>query len=228
MEERIISFLDAINSGIDTLFAVLFVLGLLVWVVSYTVGKVRGYAKKNDSPSKGIFLGIIMLVFMALEAFTIIQFPITLEKAFQAGYDWSIRSDTFRWILLYLIIPPYFYLATRKYSGWRGFFAAIIITTIGLAGWQFERWIGILLISLPIYAVLLYLIYHYAQVILPSLNPVEKKERALKFNALLSFMLGAQFPVWVAKESAGRDFEMRIAGDNSSGKGIEPGIVWTH
>jgi hypothetical protein len=68
--------------------------------------------------------------------------------------------------------------------------------------------------------------YHLAQVILPASQPEEKRERKMKFWALFSYMVGMQFPVWIAKESAGRDFEIRIKGNNFSG-GIEPGIVWT-
>jgi len=136
-------------------------------------------------------------------------------------------SWTFRWILLFLFFPPYIYFVTRKYSGPRGLFTTFIILAISYFGWLFEGWIGILLISFPIYTVLLYLLYYLAQVVLPSAHPEDKKERWNKFMALFTYLLGAQFPVWIAKESAGRDFEIRIKGNNFSG-GIEPGIVWTH
>jgi len=226
MEQRIISFLDAINLGIDYLVAILFVLFLLGTVIRYTIGRVQSYTKKSDSPIKGIFLGVIMLVEMAVFGYAILWFPMMMEKAVLTRFNWTIRAEVFRWLFIFFIVPPYFYLATRKYSGTRGLYTMLVVLTIGLFGWQFERWIGIALISLPIYGILLHLIYHLAQVVLPSSNPEDKKERTNKFTALFTYMLGVQFPVWIAKESAGREFEPRIKGNNFSG-GIEPGIVWT-
>jgi hypothetical protein len=227
MEQRIVSFLNAINLGIDYLVAILFVLFLAGAVIRYTVGRMRSYIKKGDSPSKGIFLGVIMLVEMVIFGYAILWYPMVMEKAVLARFDWTVRAQVFRWIFIFLIVPPYFYLATRKYSGRRGLYTILLVLTIGLFGWQFERWIGIALVSLPIYGILLYLTYHLAQVALPSSDPEDKKERTNKFMALFTYILGVQFPVWIAKESAGREFEQRIKGNNFSG-GIEPGIVWTH
>jgi hypothetical protein len=226
MEQRIISFLDSINLGIDYLVAILFVLLLGGAFIRYTIGRMQSYIKKGDNPIKGIFLGVIMLVEMVIFGYAILWFPMTMEKAVLTRFDWTIRAEVFRWSFIFLIVPPYFYLTTRKYSGTRGLYTMLVVLAIGLFGWQFERWIGIALVSLPIYCILLYLIYHLAQVVLPSSHPEDKKERTNKFMALFTYILGAQFPVWIAKESAGREFEMRIKGNNFSG-GIEPGIVWT-
>jgi hypothetical protein len=222
----IITFLNAINLGMDYLVSVLFVLLLLGAVIWYTVGKVRSYVKKDDDPTKGFFLGVIMLVEMLALGAGLLWLPMVLEKAAQTRFNWTIRAEVFRWIMIYLILPPLFFIATRKYSGWRGFYTVLVILSIGLFGWQFDRWIGILFISFPIYTILLLLMYHLAQVILPASQPEEKRERKMKFWALFSYMVGMQFPVWIAKESAGRDFEIRSKGNNFSG-GIEPGIVWT-
>jgi hypothetical protein len=227
MEQRIISFLDTINLGIDYLVAILFVLLLAGAVIRYTVGRMQSYIKKGDSPTKGIFLGVIMLVEMVIFGFAILWFPMVMEKAVLTRFHWTIHASVFRWVLIFLLVPPYFYLATRKYSGQRGLYTTLVILIIGLFGWQFEKWIGIALVSVPIYGILLYLLYHLSQVILPSADPDDKKEQNLKFRALLTYLIGAQFPVWIAKESAGREFETRIKGNNFSG-GIEPGIVWTH
>jgi hypothetical protein len=226
MEQRIMFFLDAINLGIDYLVAILFVLFLAGAVIRYTVGRVQSYSKKGDSPTKGIFLGVIMLVEVVIFGYAILWYPMVMEKAVLARFDWTIRASVFRWILILLIVPPYFYLVTRKYSGQRGLYTILTILIIGLFGWQFEKWIGIALISVPIYGILLYLIYQLAQVVIPSSHLDDKKERTNKFMALFTYILGAQFPVWIAKESAGREFETRINGNNFSG-GIEPGIVWT-
>jgi hypothetical protein len=227
MDQRIISFLNAINRGIDYVVAVFFVLLLAGVVVWYTVGRVRSYKKKGDDPAKGLFLGVIMLVEMVITGYIILVFPMVLQKASISRFGWEIPAGFIRWFLIFLILPAYFYLGTRKYSGVRGFFSVLTVLIISLFGWQFEHWIGVALISLPILGVLLYLLYHLAQVVLPSSSPENQKEHINKFIALLTYMFGVQFPVWVAKDSAGRDFEMRIIGNNFSGS-IEPGIVWTY
>jgi len=331
MEQCIISFLNAINLGIDYLVAILFVLFLAGAVIWYTIGRIRNYinkgeylffialafidelnkgevsealrkqfekhkrvltsqpfvkVEKNESKwiivdakkqylirkenltlnvserkagkgiSKGLFLGVILLVVAAFWGYMIIQFPITmartvyrqqLEAAASQESNRVVSPQTneasanqdeptleekitrlswvFRWILIYLVLPPLFYLSTRKHSGRRGLYTTLVVLTIGLFGWQFEHWVGVVLVSLPIYGILLHLLYHLSQVILPSADPENKKEQHLKFRALLSYMLGMQFPVWITKESAGREFEICIKGNNFSG-GVEPGIVW--
>jgi hypothetical protein len=225
--ERIISFLDAINLGMDYLVAAIFVLLLLMTVIRYTAEKVRGYIKKGDDASKGIFLGVIMLLIMIIIGGITLWFPIVMEMAVKRRFNWEIHAEVFRWILIFVVVPLYIYFITRKYSEKRGLYTALIVLAISLFGWQFQHWIGIIFISLPIYAILLYLTYHLAQVVLPSFQPEDKNERANKFKALLTYLIGAQFPAWIAKESAGREFEIRIKGNNFSG-GIEPGIVWTH
>jgi hypothetical protein len=243
MDPDIISFLDAINFGIGTLVAISFALFLLGAAIWYIIGRVRSYTKTGEGPGKVFFLGTLVLVEVGVFAFLLLLLPelianaahqglhnrvaayVVLSKTAENGMHWFVSAYVFRWILLYFIVPLYFYYATRKYSGQRGLYAGLVILTIALFGWQFEHWIGILLIAFPIYAILLYLLYHLAQVILPSTHPEDKKERKNKFMALFAHMLGAQFPVWIAKDSAGRDFDNRIKGNNFSG-GIKPGIVW--
>jgi hypothetical protein len=225
--DKILSFLDAINLGVDYLVTILFTALLVAVVIWYTVGKVRSYSNKGDDPVKGIFLGVVMLVEMAFLGFAIIWFPLIMKNAAHARFDWSINAAIFRWVMVFMVIPLTVYASTRKYSRWRGFFTALVIIGIALFGWQFEQWIGVFFIAFPIYGIMLYLIFHLAQVVLPSSNGADKKERTNKFMALCTYLLGVQFPVWIAGKSAGREFDNRINGNNFSG-GVEPGIVWTH
>jgi hypothetical protein len=231
MEDPIISFLNDINRGADYLVAVLLVLGALYLTIRYTIKRIQKYVLAGEGAYKGIFLGILMLAEMTLACFVLIWFPVGLAKAVTPG-DQTYRdvynlSWVFRWLLIFMATPPLIWLMTRKYSGFRGLYAAIFVLTIALFGWFYQHWFGIVLISLPIYAALGWLIYQLAQVVLPARHPENRDERWLKFRALLAYLLSFQFPVWVAVASASREFEERIKGNNFSGA-IEPGIVWTH
>jgi hypothetical protein len=223
----IISFLDAINTGIGYIAAALFLLSLAILVVWYSISRINSYTKKGEDAGKGIFLGVIALVEALIFGYVIVFFPAVLEGAVQHRLDWHIKAEVFRWIFLFLTLPPLLYLLTRKYSGYRGLYTAGVILIIGLLGWLFERWLGVILISVPIYAILLHLINQLAQVVIPASNPGDKRERFPKFKVLLFYILGLQFPVWIAKDSAGRDFDTRIRGDYFNDF-ASPGLVWTH
>ncbi len=224
---EIISFLDAINTGINYIAAVLFLFFLAFLVFSYTFSRIASYVKKGEGLGKGLFLGIIALIEALFFAYIIILFPVEMENAVQERMNVLVPAQVFRWVALFLTLPVFIFYSTRKYSRRRGLYSSLAILTIALVGWTFDHWLGIILISLPIYLILLYLIYRLAQVILPASNPNDNRERFPKFRALLFFVLGLQYPVWRAKASAARDFDKRINGSYSSGYG-EPGIVWTY
>jgi hypothetical protein len=134
---------------------------------------------------------------------------------------------SFRWILLYLTLVPYWWRNTRRFGGRRGLFSSLLVLTVFLFGWQFDRWIGILFISLPILGVFIFLLDKLAQVILPAADPDNLPvERLDKTKSFIAYMLGTQYPVWVANSKADRKFDMRIPGGTFDKTG-EPGILWT-
>lgn len=217
------SFLNTVNLGMNYLVTVLFLSALGALVIWYTFGRIRSYGKKGGPPGRGLFLGIMALVEAAIFAAFILLLPVALAQS--KLVHGRIEPTFFRWILLYLSFPTIIYLITRKHSGERGFYTALIILTIALFGWFYERWIGILFISLPIYALLLHLTYRLAQVILPASDPDDQKEYWSKFRAFFFYLLGVQYPFWVVGETASREIEMRIPGDYFRGF-FEPGTVW--
>jgi hypothetical protein len=286
--DRFGTLLAAINQGIHTLMTVLFLLILTGFAIRYTVGRIRQNIKKQENPGKGVFLGVIFLVEMAILALLIlglptllsrfaITFPQLLSRATRglispSVFRWfilffipsvlacipfkkyiserniyslglilligllgfwverktngTIDPVVFRWILLFLLIPPGVYYLSRKQSGWRSFFSALTILIIAFFGWLYEQWVGILFISLPIYTILVLLIFRMSLVILPTSDPEDKKEGWQKFRAFFLYILGFQYPFWVVKDNAGREIETRIPGDSTNDK-MDPGIVWT-
>ncbi len=221
----VITFIDNVNLAIGYVVTALFVLALAALAVRYTVGKVQSYSKKGENAAKGLFLGVLFLVEVTVIASLILLLPIYLSNT--KLIHGRIAPSVFRWILLYLLVSIILYLLTKKHSGNRGVITGLVVLTIGLFGWWYDHWLGILLISLPIFCVLLYLTYRLAQVVLPSSDPEVKKEPWHKFRSFLEYLLGIQYPFWVIPKSASREIATPIQGDNAKGFS-GPGTVWTH
>jgi hypothetical protein len=223
----IISFLNAINTGINYIAAVVFIFFLFYLVVNYSIRKISGYIKKGEGPGKGVFLGIISLIEAIIFGYFIVWLPILMERFVLQRMDWIIKAQVFRWVFLYLTLPLLVYFLTRRNSRLRGLYVTEAVLTIGLVGWLYERWLGVIFISIPIYFILIFLIFRLAQVVLPASDPSDPGERWPKFRALLFYFLGLQFPVWVARDSVAREFDKRIPGSASS-RDYQPGIIWTY
>jgi len=96
-----------------------------------------------------------------------------------------------------------------------------------LMGWLRGEWIGVIFVSLPIFAIFYFLLFHHAQIVFPASNPENKKEKNNKFWAMFWYMWGAQYPFWAAESSATRNIEKRVDGNYFKDFGL-PGIVWMH
>lgn len=205
-----------INKGIDIFVSILFAVGIVVAVAVY-IWKIR-----KEGPGKVIYLGTLAIA-EAIVLVTIIYFlPQWITILFQN----VVEVSTVRWVILYLMIVPLFYFLTRQQSGRRGLYTSLILLTTLLLGWLYNRWIGMIFISAPILLIYFHVIDKLAQVIIPASNPEDDKERWQKTSVLLMYMLGVQYPVWVAGKKTGREFEMRINGDHFRDFG-KPGIAWT-
>ncbi|MBM3151914.1 MAG: hypothetical protein FJZ96_06895, partial [Chloroflexi bacterium] len=219
--------IDGINTAAGIVVSAICLAGLILLVAWYTLGRVRHY-RKTDSRgglAKGLFLGLLATVEAGFLVLIVGFLPGFLTDP---GTENAFPNSAFiRWFLLYLTIPLITYLLTRKHSGLRGLVSTTLLLSIALFGWFYEKWIGILLISIPIYLLLAHLLYHMAQIILPASDPEDRKESRKKFFALLYFTLGLQYPFWSAGSRVARETEKRISGDYFNGL-FEPGTVWTH
>jgi hypothetical protein len=220
-------FMDAINEGMNYLVSGMCLILLLFLVIRYTAGKIRKYregskkGKEKHPLAKGLFLGTLALVQTSVLVLVVGFFPELMEHV--SGHP----AYVFRWVLLFLVIPPLFMLMTCKYSRIRGYISPAIFLTIALVGWLYERWVGFLLISVPMYSILWILIHHLAQVVIPVNDPDNKSERWNRFKVFLWYLVGAQYTFWVPKDSVSRQIEKRINGASDMGV-FEPGTVWSH
>jgi hypothetical protein len=221
------SFIDAINAAMNYLVTGICLLFLLFIIVRSTIRRINRLeeAKQRGEEEhpvvKGLYYGLWMLIETSVLVLAIGFFPITMEKAT------GTPASVFRWLLLYLVIPLWLFFMTRKQSGIRGMVFPFVMLTVGLVGWLFDHWVGVLLISLPLYLIFGWLVYNVAQVIIPVSDPENSRERWSRFKALLWYFVGTQYPFWVATGNVSRDIENRIKGANSD-RSYEPGTVWSY
>jgi hypothetical protein len=206
-----------VDQGMDILLS-LFLLVVLAWkVISYTRKRVE-----KDGWGKGIYLGVLSGIEASVLIILVYFIPLLLARVLPDQFSVS----SIRWLLLFMSAVPLWYRWTRRQNGRRGLYAILIVLTTLLLGWQYNHWVGILLISVPVLAIFYIVIHRLAQVILPASDPDDRTEQRQKTRALLMYMLGIQYPFWRAAGRAGREFDERIPGNPSNDFG-KPGLAWT-
>jgi hypothetical protein len=139
-----------------------------------------------------------------------------------------VSIETVRFIGLSVVLGAGVYWATRKYGGGRGLKSILGHLAVLWAGWLIGRWFGIFLIALPLLGVYYYLVYHYAEVILPASDPEDPVEKWQRFKILTWYLWGTQFPIIIVDDQTGMNVETRIEGDAFQDHTGAPGYIWTH
>jgi hypothetical protein len=212
-----LSLIGLFNKGMDIVISLLSLIVLARAVVSFMYMRIQ-----KDGLGRGIYLGTLAFIEVAFLIAIIYLVPLGL-----AGWLGNrVSVSMFRWVVLYFSTPTLWYFLTRKQSGLGGLSSVLIVLTVLLLGWQYNHWIGVLFISLPILMIFLHSIDRLAQVVIPASSPEDRKERVQKTRAYLKYMLGIQFPFRVAGKKAVRELDERVPGDPTTDYGL-PGIVWT-
>ncbi len=133
----------------------------------------------------------------------------------------------FRWgeLSLLLLVAAYYFGHENGEKRW--FYSSvghIAILFIGL--FFFNRWIGLIFISLPILVVYYFSLYNLAIILLPASNPEDRIEKRKRFVILTAYAWGIQFPMFVVDGHAWKKLETRIPGDFTWDYPV-PGLVWT-
>jgi hypothetical protein len=84
------------------------------------------------------------------------------------GINGFASPVTIRWVLICLGLLLFVSFASRKSTEKRGLYSALILLTVFFIGWLFDRWVGVLFITVPILLIFYHVIDKVAQVILPS------------------------------------------------------------
>lgn len=163
-----------------------------------------------------------------------IQLGVFLVFWYTSDFSWPkpenvlISAENLRWGELYLGLGFGAYFQTRKFGGKRGLVTMLGHLTTLLIGWLLGRWLGIFFVSLPILGVFYYLIYRFAEVILPASDPESQPEKWQRFKILAWYLWGSQFPIIIVDDQTGMKVETRIKGDIFQDFFGVPGFIWTH
>lgn len=139
-----------------------------------------------------------------------------------------ISAETLRWAELYFLLGTISYFFTRKYGENRGRNSMLGHLTVLLIGWLLGRWFGIAFVSLPMLGIYYFLIYRFAEVIIPASDPENRDEKWQRFKILAWYMWGKQFPIIIVDDQTGMNVETRIKGDAFEDFFGVPGYIWTH
>jgi hypothetical protein len=212
------SFIKTLNSGLEILAVIAFWVWIVVRILQYTYSNIT-----KEGLGKGLYMGIVM----GLEAgflISIIYYPLPQLLVVLSRKTFEIA--TVRWILIYLVAIVWSLRVRHKESGRHGVWFVILILTTLLFGWLYDRWLGMLAMSVPVLIIYLYLIYKVAQVVLPASNPEDAVEMRRKARAFFMYLLGVQHPIWVATTNTERNPEKLLDGNSTNQIG-KPGIIWT-
>ena len=130
-------------------------------------------------------------------------------------------------VLLYFFGFVY-YLSTKRYGGWRGLFSYWGHLTVCLGGWQTGTIFGIIYISIPLLVLYYYVLYRLSEVIIPASDPDDLKEKMQRFNILVHYMWGLQFPIMVIAEPTSTIAETCISGSAFQRTVGNPGYIWAN
>lgn len=136
-------------------------------------------------------------------------------------------STVFRWVELSLLLFGAAYYFGYKNGERRWFYSAVGHTAIVFIGLIFfDRWLGLIFISIPVLVVYYFSLYNLAVILLPASNPEDRAEKKKRFFTLVTYAWGIQFPMFVVDGHAWKQLEPRIPG-NIAGDFPAPGLVWT-
>jgi len=119
----------------------------------------------------------------------------------------------------------------------RWFFSALGHIAVITLGWIFNRWMGILFVSIPLIVAYYCILRDLALIVMPTSNPEDRVEQKKRINAFISYSWGIQSPMTVVDGHAWMWYAPRIFGDVTWDfsdfpfpiiKNLErPGLIWT-
>lgn len=239
-----LSFIDGSAKTINNIVDIIFCAVGLIALFGYPIYFFKRSIKKNSKgETRGEILSqAIILVFIAL-GFSILwlspEILTWLIGIFIPAIKYSSWLSTiFRFGFIFLLARAFVYRFLLQDDGkkaWRiSFTIHILAVFLGLLS---GRWIGFLLLSIPLLSIYYYTLDKLAHVILPASNPESTTERKMRFSVLHAYAWGVPSPIYILDEYEWKVPEPRIQGNITwrySDFGIpiieklfkRPGAVW--
>ncbi|MBK9927494.1 MAG: hypothetical protein IPP66_19670 [Anaerolineales bacterium] len=209
--------IQIINQGMDIFIPILFAIGLTAILVLYAYNKIQ-----TDGLGKGFYLSVLFFLEIIFIVAVIYYVPKLLTNLIGNG-----QYATFlRWLVIYSIVIPGWYSLTKEHSGKRGAISISIILFTFSLGWLYDQWIGVIFISTPLIVTYYHVTYKVAQIIYPTSDPENKREEQQRVRTFIAYLLGIQYPIWIAKSKTSREYEKVIDGDTTVVQGGH-GVIYT-
>ena len=150
-----------LNSGIgDLLFTLIF----SYIIVSDLLDFAKWYRREGLGKAIGFSLAVVVLQALAVIAFWYL--PIRIYPRLTP----TVTPEFMRWLLLFAA-SIFWFMNTRRNSGYRGVLTYLAHLAVFLLGWQFGQWVGILIISIPLLLASYVAVYYIALAIVPAADP---------------------------------------------------------
>ena len=175
--------------------------GAFLLMVSYAVIKYSLQRLREDGFGQGIYLTVIYFLEFLLVVFIFLALPYLLEKI----YSTNELARWIRWGEIFL--AGFFYFKSRKHGKARGLSSFLGHYALFLFAWFIDRWVGIIIIALPLLFVYYNTMSHVAHEIMPASNLNDKKERRARFKTFFSYIWGIQQPIWKAPSNSAKEVE---------------------
>jgi regulator of protease activity HflC (stomatin/prohibitin superfamily) len=160
----------------------------------------------------------------------------TNEMTRWADLSWIFSSA--RLVELCLAFFAFAMAVGREHGETRWLRSAVIQIVIILAGWFFNRWLGVIFISLPLLVAYYTSLREAALIVMPASDPDDHAEQKRRVSAFRSYTWGIQSPMTVVDGHAWKKYEPRIRGDITwnfadfripflKNSDWRPGVIWT-
>lgn len=195
--------------------------GISILALIYLVTKYILKTTKEEGFVYGIYLSVIYVFEVAVAAGIFWGIPYYLEKSLQV-------NELARWVRwTEIFIFGFIFFKTRKQSESRGITSFLFHFLLLFISWLIDRWIGILVIAVPLLTIYYYISSRVALSVIPFSNPNDKAERRKRVEIFISYLWGLQLPIWKTASINVNEAEKRIDGAPSFLKNLN-GMLWTY
>lgn len=156
--------------------------------------------------SQGVLLSVALTIEIAIAILIFWALPIPFVKIF----PYSETASIIRLGAISLVTILHF--RNREHSEKRGLKSAVLHLLILNIGWFTNRWIGVFLFSIPLFAIFYYILYRISLVIIPVSSPEDAYEKNQRYLVFLSYVWGLQMPLWNVSSINAKEAEKRIDG----------------
>ncbi len=241
---------STINHFLDGFFLAIGIILLIAYPVWYLIHSIF-FQRTGRRPSVSSILNDFLLLTLAMIlTLTLWLMPelglfiwsrpqhFSWSSYFATWLSLSFYFSSFRLLLILSLIFALFLWNYAREQGRHRWWRSFLIGTAFLGlGWLTQAWVGVLLLTLPLFVVYYASLVDLALVVVPTARPEDSVERRRRIMAFLNYCWGTQSPMIVVDGHAWRTYSPRIPGYTGWHfadlnlpllRRLErPGVIWT-